>query len=272
MPVPSELRQAFHQRNDYRSISMSFVVSEVEHGGQEKIRHYEALAVREDLMLVDRGDADGIRLHRDPEGRRPALGVYGACHPQYHLFRREPLETWSRYDGPGWVGLSEGRIGAIHEDPRLIGVAPWSAQNLSPSEQLDRLTRLEVKKWEVEHRGDLLAIIGWLRMDESGGYAYEWLLDPSADMGIVEVATLQKSIELRRSILARHEYQKVGENWWPRRSTVTDYSRGIRRTVDYSSVKINEKSHPPKLTPEAMGVPLGAVVRVAGAKAGGDRR
>ncbi|MBX3395948.1 MAG: hypothetical protein KF841_11340 [Phycisphaerae bacterium] len=272
MPVPPELRQAFHQRNDYRSISMSFVISEVEHGGAEKIRHFEALAVREDLMLVDRGDADGIRLHRDLEERRPALGVYGACHPQYHLFRREPLETWSRYDGPGWVGLAEGGISAIHEDPRFIGVAPWSAQNLSPSEQLDRLMRLDVRKWEVEHRGNLLAVIGWLSRDDSSGYAYEWLLDPSADMAIVEVATIKKSAEIRRSILARHEYQKVGENWWPKRSFITNYGRGIRRTVEYSDVKINDKNHPRSLTPESMGVPLGAVVRVAGAGTGGERR
>lgn len=258
---PSELLQAFRQRGDFRSAQFSYRYTSIRPGRPVRIKNLEQLIVGDDVLQTDKGDDDGIRLIESMTGK-PMLGVGCACNRKYNLISRNPGRTWAREDGMGFVFLVESEQAAVYEDVRLIGLAPWSGQNETLDDHLLALDSLPFKKWRVETKEGLLCATGWLELSEDGGYAYEWRLDPERDMVIVEVATIKKNAGVeKRGVIASHDYQQVGDIWWPKKTSLT-FDGGVQYCVEYQQIKFNDKSHPKKLTLEAMGVPVGARVRV----------
>lgn len=269
--TPSELKQAFMQRGDFRSARFVYTYEEKNPPLPISTKRIESTIVGSDVLLVDRGDEDEIRL-RDPQNGKPLLGVRGACLPEYRLISRGSSQTWKRYDSVDWVGLHEGEVATVYSDPRIIGLAPWTEQNCSVDEALERLDSLPVVEWKKRMTEDRCIITAWLKNDSEEGYAYEWVLDPARDMAALEFATIKRESDREtRGVLFQNEYRRVDNVWWPSRINIT-YGGGMSRAVEFKHVEFNRKNHPKKLTPDDMGVPIGAPVRKAGTGPLSDHR
>ncbi|MBK8267850.1 MAG: hypothetical protein IPK83_05920 [Planctomycetes bacterium] len=261
--VPSELHQGFRQRCDFRSAKFVYKHTEVRPGRAHRIKNMEQLSVGNDIMQADKGDDDGIRL-KDPVSGSPLLGLDGACNSKFYVIRHDPKETWSRTDGLGYANLSENKLSTVFQDVRLVGIAPWSSQNTTLNEQIHTLDTFPFKKWEKSIENDVIVFTGWFDDGENNERAYEWHLDPARDMIILKVVSLSKRHgTIRRSVLFDNQYKKVDGIWWPE-SVMMKYGRGLSRRIDYKEVSFNDKSHPKKITADAMGLPVGQTVRLSG--------
>lgn len=260
--VPVELVQAFHQRNNFQSASFAYRIIEEKKGRPfARVTNMEQLSVGDDLMQINKDDDDGIREY-EPTTDRPWLGVHGACRSNVHLINRTAPATWSQLEGQGFALLRNTDDGTIYQDARLVGLAPQMGQNRSFTQFLDELQSLPMQKWGIRRESNYVTVTGWLNLDENSARAYEWKLDSEREMAVIEVASVSKNNGAeRRSIIAENEYKKVGDRWWPSKTTMK--YRDLTRTFEYGSVLINDASHPKKLTPDAMGLPVGAHVRVA---------
>lgn len=263
--VPEALRKAHEKRMDFKTAKLEFRRTLKVPGMANRIRNCEAQLAGESLLLIDKGDDDGIGS-RDPRTGEPSFGVADTCLPVRMVFDADAQQYW-------YLRGSEISVGVFNEgwqeplgDIRSFGLFARDIQGKTPREMLDVTEKADLR-WTVEvMEGDTVRVTGADRQKPGSEYhrEYVWEIDPTRDYAVTRCVEYQVARDGSRSLLAElnAEYSFNDGRWWPRHVDSICPSTGWHASVEYKHAEFDRENHPNKINVDILGIPIGT--RVSG--------
>jgi hypothetical protein len=262
--MPPALISAIAARSRHRSMRIEYTfvykypwISEI-----ERVQRIEALFVGDNILWIEKGDLDGIRL-RDPRTGIPAYGIPGACLPMMSFFDYGVNQYWGHGPTRDTVILLPADKGLPIEDPRILGLLSSWYQDTSPTKLLEELSSQNLRR-EARNLNNLVQVRCREKVSRGIVSVHEWLIDPARDFAVLEATTVHHHPDGRREEIARSEtqYEVQDGRWWPKHCEIT-LGKG-KQVVTVQSVEFDRPTHPKQLTADALGVPIGIQVHASG--------
>ena len=264
--VPEVLRQAMLNRTFFHTARFNCRLEVDRNGWAPKIRNYEVSWGGTAFKLRDLGDDEGVTRFLDAESGEAALGLRGACTPEDRVVDFRNGEVWAHKSNSPFVGKSSIDRTPDCMDTRTVGLRAVSIQRKDVHGLLKMLEDDREMRFKVTLlKAGFVQVIatGELHQDKSF-FEYEWEIDTEKGPEIVLARETLVAGDGSRSLFSE---MKVilgffDGRWWP--VEVEGSSPLTRIRVKYDGIEFNRPSHEANISPDSMGIPVGAEVVIPG--------